>query len=500
MRSLLRWLAVSLLLAALCGGAAGAAIVVDNTASTAGNDTSLTWSHTIGTGLNRLLVVGVAMRKGNVVPTGVTFGGVPLTNIGTLATGKKDAGVSLWGLASPASGAAGIVVTFGSKQKATAGSVSFDGVDQTTPWGAFVSINGNATTASITVASAPGEVVIDAISAHDGKITITPGSGQAQRWNSSSGGGKGEIQGAGSTAPGSASVTMSWTLSKKKKFALGAVSIIPVTFQPDAMIKLATEPDAAYLTDGVYESTAATQTRSLAVLSGSTAGYTIRFDNDGGLIDDLAISGTGTGSGFTVQYLDETATDRTAAVTGGGYTITALPPGASRVWTLNVTPSGDPTPVAGGTPYTVLVTAASATVPAIVDQVEAVTTSISANLTLAKSVDKATAIPTEDITYTVMATNGTGLSDATGIIVGDPIPANTGFRLGSASFSPGTTSLTASASYSSDGGTTWTYTPASGMCGAPAGYDDCVTDIRWTMSGTMQADESFSVVFVVRVK
>jgi hypothetical protein len=99
-----------------------------------------------------------------------------------------------------------------------------------------------------------------------------------------------------------------------------------------------------------------------------------------------------------------------------------------------------------------------------------------------------------------VATNGTGLSDAASIIVGDPIPANTGFRLGSASFSPGTTSLTTTVSYSNDGGTTWTYTPASGLCGAPAGYDDCVTDIRWTMSGSMQADESFSVGFVVRVK
>ena len=131
---------------------------------------------------------------------------------------------------------------------------------------------------------------------------------------------------------------------------------------------------------------------------------------------------------------------------------------------------------------------------------DAVTTSISANLTLAKSVDKATAIPTEDLTYTVVATNGTGLGDATGIIVGDPIPANTGFRIGSGVFNAGTSSLTAVVSYSNDGGTSWIYIPMDGNCGAAAGYDDCVTDIRWTMAGSMQADENFSVAFVVRIK
>jgi len=39
-----------------------------------------------------------------------------------------------------------------------------------------------------------------------------------------------------------------------------------------------------------------------------------------------------------------------------------------------------------------------------------------------------------------------------------------------------------------------------GNCGAPPGYDDCVTDIRWTMSGSMQAGESFAVGFTARVR
>lgn len=500
MRALLRSIAVSLLIAALCGGTAGAAVVIDSTSSAATTTSSLTWNHTVGTGLNRLLVVGVSVYDGKTIVTAATYGGVPLTNIGTHTQGKGNASVSLWGLVAPASGTAPVTVTFGPTVPVVAGAVSFTGVDQTTPWGAFASTSGKATSATLAVASGPGEMIVDALSVRNGGVTVTPGGGQAQFWNGATGGTAADVRGAGSTAPGAASVPLSWTFSAREKFALGAVPILPVTQQADAMIKLGSEPASAYLTDDLYENPAASQNKALGVISGSTAAYTLRFENDGLLGDDLLISGTAGGGGFTVQYLDETGTDRTAAVTGGGYTIAALPAGGSRDWTLNVTPAGAPAPVPGGGSFAVLVTAASGAVPTADDQVEAVTTSISANLTLAKSVDKATAIPGEDLSYAVVATNGSGLVDATGIIVGDPIPADTGFRFGSGSFSPGTTSLTATPSYSSDGGLTWLYVPMDGNCGAPAGYDDCVTHIRWTMSGSMQAGESFSVGFVARVK
>ena len=36
-----------------------------------------------------------------------------------------------------------------------------------------------------------------------------------------------------------------------------------------------------------------------------------------------------------------------------------------------------------------------------------------------------------------------------------------------------------------DGGATWTYTPASGGGGAPAGYDRNVTNIRWLFIGSL---------------
>ena len=134
------------------------------------------------------------------------------------------------------------------------------------------------------------------------------------------------------------------------------------------------------------------------------------------------------------------------------------------------------------------------------DQVRAATSSTSANLTLLKSADRATVAPGQDITYTVNASNGAGLSAAGSIIVTEPIPANTGFKVGGATFNAGTSTLSFTVVYSNNGGSIWTYTPASGRCGAPAGDDDCVTHVRWTTTGNMPAGTSFSVGLVVRVK
>ena len=271
-------------------------------------------------------------------------------------------------------------------------------------------------------------------------------------------------------------------------------------YQPDAMIKLSSEADAAYLTNDLYEAAASAQAKSLGVISGSTATYDIRFQNDGNVSDRFVIRGTGSGSGFTVQYLDNTSTDRTAAVTGAGYTFGPLAAGAVTVWTVAVTPSGNPTPVQGGISYEVFATATSATDGAKKDQVKAVTSSTSANLTLNKSADKGTTAPGEDITYAVNALNGSGLTLANNVFVTDPIPANTGFKVGGATFNAGTSTLSFTVVYSNDGGSTWTYIPTGGGCGARAGYDDCVTDVKWTTTGSMPPGTSFSVRLVVRVK
>jgi uncharacterized repeat protein (TIGR01451 family) len=278
------------------------------------------------------------------------------------------------------------------------------------------------------------------------------------------------------------------------------VTVAAPGYQPDAMIKLSSEGAGAYATDNVYEATAATQVKSQGVVSASIATYNLFFQNDGNVSDNLAITqgAADNCANYTIQYLDNTSTDRTAAVTGAGYTITGMAPGAGTTWTLRVTPAGTTN---GSSPACrVSVTATSAGNGTKVDQVRANTSSTSANLTLLKSADRATVAPGQDITYTVNATNGAGLTPASVVVVADPIPAYTGYKVGSATFSPGTSTLSGAPVFSSDNGATWAYSPVGGGCAAPAGYDFCVTNVRWTTTGTMPAGTSFTVTFVVRVK
>jgi uncharacterized repeat protein (TIGR01451 family) len=305
--------------------------------------------------------------------------------------------------------------------------------------------------------------------------------------------------GTASTEPGAASVTMSWNLSSVDYWVIGAVSLKPATrpYQPDALVKLATEPDAAYFYDFWYENPAVLQVKSATVLGGVTASYRVQFQNDGQNTDAFVITGTGSSAAFNVQYLDGSGVDRTAAVTSGGYTIASLFPGASTTWTLNVTPLTNGG--SGGQTYTVDVTAVSVGNSLSSDQVRTLTTCTSPNLSMVKSVDVGTALPGEDITYSVVA-NSTGLSNATSIVVVDSIPDFAGLRMGSVTFNPGTSSLISSVSYSNDDGVTWTYLPVSGSCGAPLGYDYCVTQVRWTLVGTILPAQSFTFGMVVRVK
>jgi uncharacterized repeat protein (TIGR01451 family) len=386
-----------------------------------------------------------------------------------------------------------------SSAKLVVGAASFFGVDATTPHGAFVSNEASTNLATLTVPSAAGELVMDCMAVQGNAATAVVGPGQTALWNDFSRSVGGAVVGAASTEPGAASVTMTWNLSSADYWVIGAVSLKPALrpYQPDAMVKLGTEADAAYVFDNYYENPAALQVKSASTLAAVAATYRIRFQNDGLNADAFVITGTGSTANFAVVYLDGANVDRTAAVVAGGFTDAVLAPGAGTTWTVIVTPllSGSP----GGLTHTVDVTATSAGDATRSDQVRAGTTCIAPNLAMAKSVDLANAFPGQDVTYTVVASS-TGLSDATSIVVVDSIPGDTGLRVGSVTFSPGTTSLTSVVSYSNDNGATWTYAPASGSCGAPAGYDYCVTHVRWTLSGVAQPSQSFTLRFSARVK
>ena len=117
--------------------------------------------------------------------------------------------------------------------------------------------------------------------------------------------------------------------------------------------------------------------------------------------------------------------------------------------------------------------------------------------------------PGTDLTYQIVFTN-TGNASAQDIVIFDPIPNDTDFKLGSATMTLGTTGLTMVAEYSNDfvaatpATATWTYTPVTAGGGADTGYDRNVKAVRWRVSaGTLSQtspNHTGDVGFIVKIR
>ena len=250
-----------------------AAITKDNTSSAATSSagaTSLTWSHTVGSGSNRILIVDISTRHSDAV-TSVTYDGLALQLIGAEGDVGNEAHIEMWDLVAPPVGTGNIVVALNSSQTISAGAVDFFGVNQSTPLGTFASAEPTTATPSVIVSSAPGDLVIDAVAIQASETLTGPGSGQTQLWNYSTGTGSNDCVGGGSTAPGAASVTMSWTASGSANTAIGAVSLIAA-------------PATGSVSGTVYEDVAGTGTLTGALpVNGATV--LLYLDNGDGIPD-----------------------------------------------------------------------------------------------------------------------------------------------------------------------------------------------------------------------
>jgi hypothetical protein len=216
-----------------------AAVTVDAvTSKNTGANTSLTlpvggdsWTHTVS-GNNRLLIVGVSINQSAAsesVST-VTYNGTALTRIGAVVR-NDNVQAELWYLLAPIAGTHNVIVTLDAAAEFVAGAISFTGVDQTTPLGTFVGNSArNSKNPSVTVNSETGGLVVDILGYATSSVTVTTiGAGQTQQWAQVTTNGTPTLNAAGysSTKDGASSVTMSWTLSSKLTWVIGAVPIIP---------------------------------------------------------------------------------------------------------------------------------------------------------------------------------------------------------------------------------------------------------------------------------
>ncbi|MGD8523970.1 MAG: DUF2341 domain-containing protein, partial [Desulfobacterales bacterium] len=219
---------------------------------------SLSWSHTVGTGSDRLLVVGVSIRNnaGQTVSS-VTYNSTALTYLNSRSNGT-DARVEMWYLKEAnfpgTPGDYDVVVTLSASARCVAAATSFFNVDQTTAFGTFASATGSGTAPSVTVTNASGDVVL-AVLAKNYPEAVSKGvdNHQVERWNRGTADATpaNNIIGAGALATGSGpTVDVNWDWNASlQQWVVGGVAVKPTTVAPPQITTLTDFPLLYSVTD-----------------------------------------------------------------------------------------------------------------------------------------------------------------------------------------------------------------------------------------------------------
>jgi hypothetical protein len=201
-------------------------VIVDTTSSAQTYGTSLSWSHKVGSGSGRLLIVGFSAYETVSVDT-ITYGGTDLNWIGNCEDGTGNIHTEMWYLYAPPVGTATLRIVWDKSTTLAGGAVSFFGVESMTPLGNFACAEGKSALAAIDIPAAAGRLILDNVGVRADAVSLIADTSQVERWNISTGTTGGDAWGAGSTKPGAASVTMSWTITSNDEWAIGAVPIRP---------------------------------------------------------------------------------------------------------------------------------------------------------------------------------------------------------------------------------------------------------------------------------
>jgi hypothetical protein len=171
----------------VCSGGAED-IVFDNVTTNVGSGNPLTFTHTIGGGTNRLLVVGISAECDvSVSVSSVTYNGQGLTKAASAVADTSTVGVAeLWYLLEadlPSAGTYTVAVNTSGYAVKSVGAVSFEGVAQQAPEATNTSTNvgPNSISTSITTLT-DGAWVVDVVV--DGNASaFTPDGGQTEQYD-----------------------------------------------------------------------------------------------------------------------------------------------------------------------------------------------------------------------------------------------------------------------------------------------------------------------------
>jgi MYXO-CTERM domain-containing protein len=188
-------------------------VAFDAASSGGGTGNALSFTHAVGTGPARFLVLGVALQPASASVSSASFGGKALSRIGARSGGSCR--TELWGLVAPASGSQAVKLTLSGSPTVAVGASSYTGVNPQDPTGNYASHTGNGNapqSLSVSVAIDANDYTVDVLCGAGAGSAPTPkaGADQTQRWRRSSG----KVTGVGSTQPNTRGgrATMSWTL------------------------------------------------------------------------------------------------------------------------------------------------------------------------------------------------------------------------------------------------------------------------------------------------
>jgi hypothetical protein len=181
--------------------------------------TTLSWSHTVHSGSNRILIVGLSSGAGYAAAK-VTYGSQSLTLIQRQYS--EEPSTEIWYLMSPKTGTATITATGPFLSGEVGGSVSYFNVASV---GFSNSASGTSSPASVKVSAKPGDLIVATLGGVSSSGTWSAGTGQTQRWNQVI---PIFLTGAGSDKPAtSSSVTMTYSQSTSVAWALVGVDLRP---------------------------------------------------------------------------------------------------------------------------------------------------------------------------------------------------------------------------------------------------------------------------------
>jgi hypothetical protein len=132
----------------------------------------VSWSHTTGVANNRLLLVSVSVHAETGTPTtvtGVTYGGVPLTQVTTALYSAESPQVRtyIFRLLNPQSGTRTVTVTFAASTLYVCGATTYTNVEQSTPIQNYATTTGSSTSPSVPVTvTGTGRAVFSHLAGH----------------------------------------------------------------------------------------------------------------------------------------------------------------------------------------------------------------------------------------------------------------------------------------------------------------------------------------------